>query len=340
MTNEQRPYTIALDAMGGDLAPAEPVKGAVLAAHRHGVRVLLVGDPEAIEAELARLDHDHLPLKVVPAEGVIQEGGSPARSLRSKPRASIAVGVGLVKAGRADALVSMGSTGATMAASVLALGLFDGLERPALGGPFIGLAPTTSIMDLGAQIDCRPSQLLGIAALGCTFARYFLRIPNPRMGLLSVGTEAGKGNRQVQEAYPLFEASGLNFIGNVEGNELFLDKADVVVCDGFVGNVLLKYTEGLGRAAALALARSLGPDSPAVHQLNSIASTAESAGGPLLGVNGTVIVGHGKSTGEGIANAVGRAKDALAIGLVDAMRDELRLVLGRAGAMEAAPQGS
>ena len=337
MTNEQRPYTIALDAMGGDLAPAEPVKGAVLAAQRHGIRVLLVGDPNAIGAELAQLDRGGLPLEVVSAEGVINEGEAPARSLRSKPRASIAVTVGLVKAGKADALVSMGSTGATMAASVLALGLFDGLERPALGGPFISLAPTTSIMDLGAQIDCRPSQLLGIATLGCTFARYFLRIPNPRVGLLSVGTEAGKGNRQVQGAYPLFEASGLNFVGNVEGHELFLDKADVVVCDGFVGNVLLKYTEGLGRAAAQSLARSLGPDSPGVHELNSIASTAESAGGPLFGVNGTVIVGHGKSTGEGIANALGRAKEVLAMGLVDAMRDELRLVLGRAGAIEATP---
>jgi len=330
IVKRSQPYTVALDAMGGDLAPAEPVRGAISAAKEHGVRMLLVGDPAAIQAELAKLEHGGLPLEVVASEGVIQEGEPSARSLRTKPKASIAVATRLVREGKADALVTMGSTGAAMAASVLAFGLFPGLERPALGGPFISLIPRTTIMDLGAQIDCRPSQLLSFAALGCTFSRIFLEIPNPRVGLLSVGAEVGKGNRQVQEAYPLLKSSGLNFVGNVEGHELFLDRADVVVCDGFVGNVLLKFTEGLAHAAARYLQSSLGPDSPAVRRLQELASAAESAGGPLFGVNAAVIIGHGRSRAEGIANSIGRAKALLDLALVDAMRAQLESVLQRA----------
>jgi glycerol-3-phosphate acyltransferase PlsX len=325
-----QPYTVALDAMGGDLAPAEPVRGAISAAKEHGVRVLLVGDTAAIQAELDQLEHDGLLLDVVPSEGVIREGEPPARSLRAKPKASVVVATQLVRAGKADALVTMGSTGAAMASSVLAFGLFPGLERPALGGPFISLAPKTTIMDLGAQIDCRPSQLLSFAALGCTFSRIFLKISNPRVGLLSVGAEEGKGNRQVQEAYPLLKGSGLNFVGNVEGHEIFLDRADVLVCDGFVGNVLLKFTEGLAHAAAQYLRSSLGPDSPAARRLEELASAAESAGGPLFGVNADVIIGHGRSKADGIANSIGRAKAMLDLALVDAMQVELASVLQRA----------
>ncbi|MDE2765387.1 MAG: phosphate acyltransferase, partial [Chloroflexota bacterium] len=167
MTDARR--TVALDAMGGDTAPAEQVKGALLAAER-GVRVLLVGDREPLEAELAGLGAGGGAPEIVPSEGVIAEGENPVRALRANPRASIAVAAGLVREGRADALVSMGSTGASMAASVLALGVFEGLDRPALGGPFVALAPGVSIIDLGAQVDCRPSQLVSFAALGAAFA--------------------------------------------------------------------------------------------------------------------------------------------------------------------------
>ena len=335
-TNQGRLHTVALDAMGGDQAPAEQVKGAVMAAREHGVRVLLVGDSSLVQAELDRWDHNGLALEVVPSEGVIMEGEPPARSLRAKPKASIVVATELVRQGQADAVVTMGSTGAAMAASVLAYGLFPGLDRPALGGPFISLAPRTTIMDLGAQIDCSPAQLLSFAALGCTFSRVFLNITDPRVGLLSVGAEEGKGNRQVKAAYPLLKASGLNFVGNVEGHDLFLDKTDVVVCDGFVGNVLLKFTEGLAEAAAQYLRTSLGSDSPAVRRLHELASEAESAGGPLFGVNATVIIGHGKTKAEGVASSIGRAKDALGLGLVDSMRTDLEWVLEHASARQAA----
>lgn len=324
--------TIALDAMGGDHAPAVPVEGAVIAAREFGVDVALVGDETAVKAELAKYDTAPLPIRVVPSEDVVAEGEHPALSLRSKPRSSIAVTLGLLKAGHAQAGVSMGSTGATMAASVLALGMFPGLERPTLGGPFIGLAPKTTIIDLGANVDCKPSQLLSFGALGASFERVHHGIDDPRVGLLSVGSEDGKGNRQAQEAFLLFQASGLNFIGNVEGHEIFTGKADVVVCDGFVGNVLLKYTEGLAAAAGRHLASALGPDNPAVQAIAGLAEAAEGGGGPLFGVNGVVIAGHGRSGARSIARSIGLASRLLEMGLVETMRDDLARVLARAEA--------
>ena len=326
MSQQGLPYTIALDAMGGDGAPREQVKGAAVAAREHWVRVLLVGDAAALERELANLDTT-LPLEVVPSEGVIVEGEPPARALRSKPNASIPLASRLVKEGEAQALVTMGSTGAAMAASVLDFGLFPGLERPALGGPFISLAPKTTIMDIGAQIDCKPSQFLSFAALGCTFAKYLLGVPTPRVGLLSVGAEEGKGSRQVKEAYPLLQASGLNFVGNLEGHELFGDKADVVVCDGFVGNVLLKFTEGFEAAVERHLSHGLGPDSSATRGWQNVSGVAEWGGGPLFGVNRAVVIGHGRSTAEGVANSIGRAKHMLDLDLITVMRQELEAVL-------------
>ncbi len=333
---QQGPYTIAVDAMGGDDAPATPVAGAVLAAREGDVRVLLVGDPDAVGRELAGADTDGLAIDVVASEGVVAEGEHPALALRRSPKVSIAVAVGLLKAGKADAVVSMGSTGATMAASVLTLGLFPGLERPTLGGPFIALAPDTAIIDLGANVDCRPSQLLSFAAMGATLMRAYRGIENPRVALLSVGSEEGKGNKQVQEAHALLKASGLNFVGNIEGHEIFEERAHVVVCDGFVGNVLLKFTEGLAAAAAAHLAEALGADSPAVAQIKGIADQALQGGGPLLGVNGIAIAGHGRTSAAGIAAGIGLARKMMEWDLVRVMRDDLTEALERA---EAAPEG-
>ena len=325
-------YTIAVDAMGGDFAPAVPVEGAVIAAREGGAAVTLVGDEAAVAAELAKHDASGLPISVAPSEGVVSEAEAPALALRSKPRASIAVAVGLVRAGRAHAAVSMGSTGATMAASALALGLFPGLERPTLGGPFIGLAPETTIIDLGANVDCKPSQLLSFGALGASFERFYRGKESPRVGLLSVGSEDGKGSRQVKEAFSLFRSSGLNFVGNVEGHEIFEGKADVVVCDGFVGNVLLKYTEGLAAAAGRHLASRLGADNPAAQAIAGLAAAAEGGGGPLFGVNGVVIAGHGRSGAASIAASVALARFALDRNLVETMRGDLASALARAEA--------
>ena len=330
----QRRVRVALDAMGGDHGPAETVPGALEAARSGEVEVLLVGDPGAVEAELARHDGAGLPLRVVPSEGVITEREHPALALRQKPRASVAVAVGLVKQGAADAAVSMGSTGASMAAATVLLGTLGGLDRPALGGPFLGLAPKTVLLDLGSNVDCRPAQLLAFGVLGAAFARRFLGVAAPRVALLSVGSEEEKGNRQVREALPVLKGSGLNFVGNVEGHDFFTGRADVIICDGFVGNVVMKFAEGMGAALGAyfqkALAGRVPPEVLAEvgRQLWELTGLAKKHGGPLFGVDGAVVVGHGASRGPQVAGAIGLARRMVELGVVAAMKEELERFRG------------
>ena len=321
---------MAVDAMGGDHAPAELVAGAVEAARHDGVQIMLVGDPEKVEAELARLDAKDLPIRTIPSEGVIMEGEAPALALRQKPRASVLVATGMVKEGHADACVSMGSTGAAMAAAVVILGVIKGIERPALGGPIVGLAPNTIILDVGTNVDCRPSQLLGFGVIGDVFARRMWGIDKPRGALLSVGAEAGKGNRQVKEATELLEKSGLNFIGNIEAGDIPHSKAEVVVCDGFVGNIVMKLTEGIGTALVEHLRSNLSDSISAealdritkeVFEINNTAETR--GGGPLFGVNGVSIVGHGAARAEAIRRAIGMAKMMVESGFITRLNEDL-----------------
>ena len=325
----RRTIRIAVDAMGGDYAPGEIVKGALEAASSTPIEVLLAGDREEVEEELRKHDNKGLHIRVVPAEGKIVEEEHPVQALRQKPNSSIAVATQLVKQREADALVSMGSTGASMASAALILGTLEGLERPCIGGPFLGLAPKTVVVDMGSNVDCRPSLLLGFAAMGCVFARTFLGIDRPRVGLLSVGSEESKGNRQVTEGYQLFKGSKLNFIGNVEGMDFFTGRADVIVCDGFVGNILLKFTEGLGASMAAYLKGALEGKLPAseveplVSKLWEVNNLPKKMGGPLFGVNGAVVVGHGASKAEGVAGAIDTARRCVELNLVESMRTEL-----------------
>ena len=327
---------IAVDAMGGDYAPEEIVKGALEAARLNPIEIVLVGDPEEVEFQLARHSmgdgraaHLESPIRVVPAEGKIVEDEHPVQALRHKPRASIAVATHLVKQGEADALVSMGSTGAAMASAALILGTLGGLERPCIGGPFLGLAPRTVVVDMGSSVDCRPALLLDFAAMGCVFARTFLGIERPRVGLLSTGAEESKGNRQVAEGYQLFKRSNLNFVGNVEGMDFFTGKADVIVCDGFVGNILVKFTEGLGAAMAAYLKKALegklppGELEPLSSKVWDINNLPKKMGGPLFGVNGAVVVGHGSSKADGVVGAIDTARRCVELNLVESMRTEL-----------------
>jgi len=337
-TSHSAPVRVVVDAMGGDYAPHEIVQGAVQALDRGNVAIALVGDQGPVEAELARYNVAGKPIKVVPSVGKIGDDEHPVQAMRQKRQASIVVATQVLKSGAADALVSLGSTGASMACATMLLGLMEGLERPCIGGPFLGLAPRTVLVDLGSNVDCRPSLLLSFAALGSVFARKFLNIENPRIGLLSVGAEDAKGNRQVQESLRLFRESHLNFVGNVEGNDFFADRADVVVCDGFVGNILLKYTEGLGSALLPYLQKQLAHLLPPqvvqrigneVWQMTNLPRTM---GGPLFGVNGTVVVGHGSSKAAGVAGAIGTAMRCVEIGLVEGMRQELAALAKGAGA--------
>jgi len=331
MTDKHNPrlLRVALDVMGGDFAPVETVKGGVEAARRGIAEVLLVGDAGAVNAELGKHVVADLPLRVVPSEGCITENEHPALALRKKPRASVAVAAQLVRTGQADAAVSMGSTGASMAAAAVTMGLLPGIERPGLGGNFLGLAPKTTILDLGSNVDCKPSQLLSFGVMGAAFARTYLKIPNPRVALMSTGAEEAKGNKQVHEATPVFKASGFNFVGNAEGMDVFTDRADVIVCDGFVGNVLMKFAEGMGATIAELLKRELSKALPRetvevlAKKLWESTNTAKVAGGPLFGVNGIMVVGHGASHAEGIAGAVQMARWCAEAGLLEAMRQDL-----------------
>lgn len=320
---------VVLDAMGGDYGPEETVKGAMLALSAGNIELALVGDKDQVEAEIVKYDVAGKPVRVVPSEGKIGDDEHPVQAIRSKPKSSILVANKLLKSGEADVLVSMGSTGASMAGAVLALGLMDGLDRPCLGGPFLGLAPRTVLVDMGSNIDCRPGMLLNFAALGVVFARKFLEIPDPRVGLLSVGAETAKGNRQVQDSHRIFEESHLNFVGNVEGMDFFTEKADVIVCDGFVGNILMKYTEGLGSALFPFLEKELS-SRMASEDVRHVAASLwqmmnlpRTMGGPLFGVNGAVVLGHGSCKGDEVAGAINTAARYVKLGLVESMREEL-----------------
>ncbi len=338
MTENQNSTRIAVDAMGGDHAPEQIVAGAVEFAKSGAGQVMLVGDQDVVQAELAKHDAADLPVSVFPSEGVIREGESPAMALRQNPKASILVSTGLVKQGHADACVTMGSTGAAMAAAALVLGLAKGIDRPALGGPIVGLAPRTVVVDLGTNVDCRPRQLVSFAVIGDVFARRVWGMDSPRIGLLSVGAEVGKGNRQVREATELLGKSGLNFVGNVEANELSNDKVDVAVCDGFVGNIVMKLTEGMGAAMVDHLRTRLADQLSAenvdalveeVYELSNVVETK--GGGPLFGVNGVSIVGHGSAQAQAVSRAMEMAKQVADTGFVAQMFDDLGAIDSRLG---------
>ena len=331
--NGKTRYSVAVDVMGGDNAPHEIVKGALESARIREIDVVLVGDADVIRGLLPEeLDEN---VKLVPSKGVIGEDDHPVEALKQKPEASIIVCAQLVKSKLADAYITMGSTGAAMAAGVMALGTIEGIDRPALGGPFLGFAPKTTLLDLGTSIDCRPSQLLGYGVLGSVFAKVFMGIQNPRVALLSVGSEEGKGNRQVREAYGLFSQSGLNFIGNVEGVDVPLGKADVVVCDGFVGNILMKFAEGLGMAVVQYFKdffsgthSDLGEE--VLGELSKLTNSVEHmGGGPLLGLDGVAIVGHGRSKAASVSAAVDMACRVLNTDLVNSMKYDLQEVRQR-----------
>jgi glycerol-3-phosphate acyltransferase PlsX len=336
MFTENDEFRVAIDVMGGDHSPEVPVKGAILAARNIGAKVFVVGDPDQVAPELEKYEISDLNLTLIPSEGYIKDAEAPATALRQKPKASILVATELVKRDMADAVVSMGSTGGSMAAAVVILGTIDGIDRPAIGGPIVGSAPKQTILDLGSNIDCRASQLLGFGVLGSVFNKLLLDVENPRIGVLSVGSEDGKGNALSKETSDLFKKSGLNFIGNIEGNDLVTGKADVVVCDGFVGNILLKLVEGLGQGLAKSLEGFLKGKIPSdqivaliqrLYKENNVVDSR--GGGPIFGVNGVSIIGHGSSSSETIERAVSLAKMCVETRLIQEMNNQVPLVMAK-----------
>ena len=321
---------IALDAVGGDRAPSEPVAGALLATRELGLQVALVGPLEILREELAR--HGPVPsgIELVAAGEAIGMEEAPVQAVRQKKDASINIAMELVKQGKADAVVSAGNTGAVMAAALLKLGRVRGIERPAIGA----MAPynTTGmlVLDVGANADCKPSYLEQFAQMGAVYMEQVYGVANPRVGLLNIGEEAVKGNELAVEAYARLERSDLNFVGNVEPDRIPHGPADVIVTDGFTGNVAVKVTEGVAdfifsqlktsimsrlryRLAALVLR-------PALLEMRRHLDYGEYGGAPLLGVNGVVIIAHGRAEAQAMMNALRVAGEAASSGMLDAFR--------------------
>ncbi len=330
---KQGKLTIAVDAVGGDFAPVEIVKGAIQAARELGVAIIFTGPVKEVEKEISNHDTSDLEVSIVDASDVIRDGEEPAFAVMRRPNNSVAVATRLVKEGKADAVASAGNTGASMVCALQYLGTLPGIERPMACGAFLSLAPNTVVLDLGANVGIKPYQLVNFAVAGSVYARIFHGIDNPTIGLLNVGTEEGKGNDLAKEAYPLLKKSGLNFIGNVEGMDIVFGKANVIVCDGFVGNVLVKYSEGLGHALSRWLGKELKDALPAEalektsQKLYRLLSPAVAmGGGPLVGVNGVASVAHGNSRAAQVVGTIKNTKMAVESGFVDKLRDELEKI--------------
>lgn len=332
---------IAVDGMGGDFAPEEIVKGTVSGAREYGVGIALVGPQERMEQELAKHDCSGTDIEIINATQYLVEGEHPAYALRQKRDASVVVATKLVKAGKADAVISAGPTGGVVAAALFILGTLEEMSRPVVGGPFLGFAPETIMMDLGSNVDCQPHQLLDFAIVGTVYARKMLGIENPTVALLSVGAEEGKGNEQVRETYPLLQKCGLNFIGNVEGYDIPLGKANVIICDGFVGNIVVKFGEALGKAIGQWLEEKVKgrlPESEVREMVDGVVLATNAAdargGGPLWAVDGIACVAHGRARAPEIAKTIGQAKLAVEQDLVGSLRAELAAARRKLGERE------
>lgn len=307
---------IALDAMAGDHGHEELIAGALLAVEQAGLGVSLVGDESLLQKHLETLAPQKKIadlITIVHSSQVIEMNEHPVEAIRKKKDASVMVAFDLVHRGEADAAVSAGNSGATMAAAMRKLGRLSTISRPGIASVFPTLKKPVVLMDIGANVDCRPQHLFQFAIMASAFSRV-IDITNPRVGLLTIGEETGKGNSLIKETYPLLEQSSLNFIGNVEGRDVFQGNVDVIVCDGFVGNICLKVSEGLAEAAMLMLRDEILKSFSAKigyllarHAFKAFRKRvdyAEYGGAPLLGVDGVGIICHGKSSSQAIKNAI------------------------------------
>lgn len=314
---------IAIDAMGGDYAPNEIVAGAIRAQEELDVEVLLVGDPQQIQSSLKQ-HTSSCQLEIVTAEDVVAMDEEPLVSLKRKPKASINVAMNLVKQNRAQAVVSAGHSGAAMAAALLRLGRLPGIDRPAIGAvfPTMVAGKPVIVLDVGANVDCRPKYLDQFAVMGTVYSQYVLGVPEPKVGLLNIGEESSKGNDLAIRTHQLLQNNPrVPFIGNAEGRDVLSGRFDVIICDGFVGNVLLKFAEAVGEIMLQILREELpyglkGQVGTALlknnlRRIKQRIDHAEHGGGLLLGVAGICIISHGSSQAPSIYNAIRLAKEAV-----------------------------
>jgi glycerol-3-phosphate acyltransferase PlsX len=338
--------TVAVDAMGGDHAPDVVVDGAIQATADLQVRVLLVGQRARIEPLLAGRSGVHH-VEIADAAEVIEMDEHPASAVRQKPESSIAVGARLVRAGRAQALVSAGNTGAVMAAGLFELRRLTGIERPALAAPFPTQRGTVLLIDVGANADCRPEYLAQFGLMGAAYMKGVFGVAEPTVGLISIGEEETKGNALVQQTHPKLRELPIRFVGNVEGKDVTAGLVDVAVCDGFVGNVLLKFAEGMATTITGIIReeveRSLWSKVvaagllPAFRRARKRMDYAEFGGAPLLGLNGICIVAHGRSNAMAIKSAVRAAAEAVRQGVISQIE---AAVQGTEAPAETSPVGS
>lgn len=329
---------VAIDAMGGDDAPGEIVKGAIEAAREYGIEIVLVGQPEAIRAELAKGDTAGLSLPMEPAASVIpMDEHAPSTAWRRQRDSSLSIALQMLADGKVDAVVSAGNTGAVVAGGTFIVKRVEGIDRPALGVPFpaMGNIGKVFLCDVGATPDAKPEYLVQWARMAAVYMERVMEVPNPRVGLVSNGEEEIKGSELVRETFPLLQKSGLNFIGNVEGRDIPNGVADVVVTDGFTGNVILKTTEGVAKMIFDLLRSELKSSlktkllaaglRPSFRKIGNRLDYAEYGGSIVMGVDGVLIKPHGRSNAKAIKNAIRVAKSAVEQDIMKVFRE-----LGRA----------
>lgn len=309
---------VALDAMGGDYAPHVEIEGAVLAAKEYGAQIILVGDAEIVDRELSKFDVKDLPIYVKHASEVVRMDESPSKALRKKD-SSMRVAFDLVKNGEADAVVSAGNSGAAMATAMVVLRKLEGVDRPAIATVMPTLKGACVVLDVGANVDCKPFHLAQFALMGDVYAQFLLKKERPRVGLLSNGEEESKGTDLTRETHAILKQLPMNYVGYIEGRDIFAGDIDVVVCDGFVGNVVLKTSEGLADAIGKMLKEEISKSMPAklgyllskgaFGRFKKKLDYSEYGGAPLLGIDGVGIISHGSSTSKAIKNAIRVAQE-------------------------------
>lgn len=335
---------IVVDAMGSDTSPLPDVEGAVLAAREYDVEIILVGDEEKIKPELSKYQINDLKIRIVHApEMLTMEDKGMALVLKARrpnSRNSMAVGIDLIKNNEADAFVTAGNTGAATVTAYFRLGTIPGVERPALAPVFPTAKGTCVVLDVGANPDCKPENLYQFAIMGSTYAEKVRKVKKPIVGLISNGEEAGKGSQLVKDTYPLLKGSGLNFYGNVEGKEVIGGEVDVAVTDGFTGNVMLKSSEAVAKLLTDKIREMIktGPITaklggllvkPTLKKLKKLMDPSEEGAAPLLGINGLVFIGHGRSDSFAIKNAIRVAKEAAEAGVIDSIKLAIEQRLNR-----------
>jgi phosphate acyltransferase len=337
---------IVVDAMGSDQYPVPDVIGAVMAAREYGVEIILVGDEARIKPVLEAQNPGSLPIRIVHAPEMLtmkDKGMALAlKARRANAKNSIAVGIDLLKNGEADAFITAGNTGAVLATAYFRLGTIPGVHLPALAPVFPTATGSCVVLDIGANPDCKPENLYQFAIMGSIYAEKVRGIKSPKVGLISNGEEEGKGNQLVREAFPLIKSAGLNFFGNVEGKEVIGGAVDVAVADGFTGNVLLKSTEAVAKMIVDKIKESIktgGPLAllggilvkPALGKIKKMLDPSEEGAAPLLGANGIVFIGHGRSDEIAIKNSIRLAKNAVDAKVLEAIRDGIQERLQKAG---------